>query len=260
MKIEVIGLLVLINIGVIALFYLLVSRRASAVATENALSRLGEQRQSYELLDRLVLSQVQSISNEYGAAQQRIGALGALLEEAEATQRGIGEVLEAARRTSREATAEQEGLRRRMQELMAQDERVRQHLRETQEVLETRLGEVRRRLAEQAAAGEQAPAQLAALLEDRSFLEARLLGREARPGAAALPLGTIIFFGSDQLPDGWLLCDGRALKADPASPYHALYEAIGDKWAQEGDKEKGVFRLPSLVEEDYALPTIIKFR
>ena len=43
----------------------------------------------------------------------------------------------------------------------------------------------------------------------------------------ATPPGTIIAFGGENVPDGWLLCDGRPLSG---SEYSALYQAISTNW------------------------------
>lgn len=45
-----------------------------------------------------------------------------------------------------------------------------------------------------------------------------------RPGGDTLPIGGIIAFASDTIPNGWLLCDGRAVSR---TEYAELFKAIG---------------------------------
>ncbi|MCP4134387.1 MAG: tail fiber protein [bacterium] len=57
----------------------------------------------------------------------------------------------------------------------------------------------------------------------------------------AAPPGTIVPFAGlvENIPDGWLLCDGSDLSA---TTYKALYEAIGTNWGTSGSK----FLIPDL--------------
>lgn len=47
-----------------------------------------------------------------------------------------------------------------------------------------------------------------------------------KPGGDTLPIGGIIAFASDTIPNGWLLCDGRAVSR---TEYAELFKAIGTK-------------------------------
>lgn len=47
-----------------------------------------------------------------------------------------------------------------------------------------------------------------------------------KPGGDTLPIGGIIAFASDTIPNGWLLCDGRAVSR---TEYSELFKAIGTK-------------------------------
>ncbi len=51
-----------------------------------------------------------------------------------------------------------------------------------------------------------------------------------------VPPGTIISFGGENVPDGWLECDGRPLSS---KDYPALYQAIGQSWGNGAYWENG---------------------
>ncbi|WP_273758728.1 phage tail protein [Bartonella sp. AU55XJBT] len=55
------------------------------------------------------------------------------------------------------------------------------------------------------------------------------------------PAGTIGIFGMQVLPEGWLLCDGKAYLR---SEYSALYDAIGTRWG--GSDSWTKFHVPDL--------------
>lgn len=50
--------------------------------------------------------------------------------------------------------------------------------------------------------------------------------------ANGAPPGTIVAFGGDVVPDGWILCDGRPLSRNV---YPRLFEAIGSSWGNASD-------------------------
>lgn len=67
------------------------------------------------------------------------------------------------------------------------------------------------------------------------------LERQLATAAASVPPGTIVAFGGERVPDGWLLCDGREIAR---SMYPALFTAIGTAW---GAGTSGTtFALPDL--------------
>lgn len=55
-----------------------------------------------------------------------------------------------------------------------------------------------------------------------------------------VPAGTILPFGGNTAPKGWLLCDGSAVSR---SKYAALYAAIGVNW---GTTDSNHFNIPDL--------------
>src|SRR5262249_33795822 len=57
--------------------------------------------------------------------------------------------------------------------------------------------------------------------------------------ADATPPGTIVAFGGQTAPVGWLICDGSAVSA---ATYSRLFNAIGNAWGGSG----GTFNLPDL--------------
>ena len=61
-----------------------------------------------------------------------------------------------------------------------------------------------------------------------------------KPGGDTLPIGGIIAFASDTIPNGWLLCDGRAVSR---TEYSELFKAIGTKHGS-GDGST-TFNLPN---------------
>ncbi len=72
----------------------------------------------------------------------------------------------------------------------------------------------------------------------------------SRRAGNGVPPGTIAPFGGSEIPDGWLLCDGRALDRDDER-FAALYAAIGTSWGDGstgGGSTLGVtdFNLPDL--------------
>lgn len=61
---------------------------------------------------------------------------------------------------------------------------------------------------------------------------------------SGVPVGTIVAFGGENIPDGWLLCDGRELNAAQNQEYKALFDAIGTAWG--GNLSLQIFRIPDL--------------
>lgn len=61
-----------------------------------------------------------------------------------------------------------------------------------------------------------------------------------KPGGDTLPIGGMIAFASDTIPNGWLLCDGRAVSR---TEYAELFNAIGTKHGS-GDGST-TFNLPN---------------
>lgn len=61
-----------------------------------------------------------------------------------------------------------------------------------------------------------------------------------KPGGDTLPIGGIIAFASDTIPNGWLLCDGRAVSR---TEYAELFKAIGTEHGS-GDGST-TFNLPN---------------
>ena len=59
----------------------------------------------------------------------------------------------------------------------------------------------------------------------------------------SLPVGTIVPFGGNDAPDGYLLCDGSKVAR---SEYPGLFEAIGTSFNLETDTDSTMFRLPNL--------------
>lgn len=55
----------------------------------------------------------------------------------------------------------------------------------------------------------------------------------------SLPSGVIAAFATEKLPDGWLLCDGKAYDQHA---YADLYSVIGNFWG--ADEQSGTFRVP----------------
>lgn len=74
---------------------------------------------------------------------------------------------------------------------------------------------------------------------DLSAALKRLLGN-------VVPSGAIMPFGGPNIPEGWLLCDGRALDKDADEGlYQSLFDAIGSSW---GDGSTGVGSQADLTE------------
>jgi hypothetical protein len=68
---------------------------------------------------------------------------------------------------------------------------------------------------------------------------------KAAPGE--VPPGTVVAYGKDFPPDGWLLCDGQSV---PKAQYRGLYNAIGDTY----DSTPLTFRVPDLRGHRVLLP------
>lgn len=60
-------------------------------------------------------------------------------------------------------------------------------------------------------------------------------------GFSVIPAGTIVPFGGDQVPAGWLLCDGKSYAS--VGNYANLFSAIGTAWGSGG---AGSFNVPDL--------------
>lgn len=65
-----------------------------------------------------------------------------------------------------------------------------------------------------------------------------------KPGGDTLPIGSIVAFASDTIPNGWLLCDGSVVSR---ATYSELFNAIGLNYVEDGvewlDEER--FPLPN---------------
>lgn len=59
-----------------------------------------------------------------------------------------------------------------------------------------------------------------------------------------VPVGTIVAFGGEKIPDGWLLCDGRTFNVALNPEYQTLSDAIGTSWG--GNSTLKTFNLPDL--------------
>lgn len=68
-------------------------------------------------------------------------------------------------------------------------------------------------------------------------------GRVYDRWGAVMPIGAMLPFGGSTAPQGWLLCDGRAVSRDD---YAALYNAIGESWGAGGDGTGPLFNLPDM--------------
>jgi microcystin-dependent protein len=75
---------------------------------------------------------------------------------------------------------------------------------------------------------------------DSATTELEVKGRIKDLTGFLMPVGSIISYGGMVIPDGWLLCDGRAVSRDK---YADLFEAIGTSWGNPGTAE---FNLPDL--------------
>lgn len=70
-----------------------------------------------------------------------------------------------------------------------------------------------------------------------------LLEELTAPKQPEVPVGTIVAYASDQLPDGWLECDGgEYLLAD----FPALGTYLGDLWDEGVPPAAGYFKVPNL--------------
>ncbi|MBB4077068.1 hypothetical protein GGR08_001385 [Bartonella fuyuanensis] len=77
--------------------------------------------------------------------------------------------------------------------------------------------------------------------EDWQVLNPTPVSLLQRPVIPVCPPGTIVAFGMQVLPKGWLLCDGKAYLR---SEYRALYDAIGTRWGSSENYSK--FNVPDL--------------
>lgn len=66
-----------------------------------------------------------------------------------------------------------------------------------------------------------------------------------KPGGDTLPIGGIIAFASDTIPNGWLLCDGSVVSR---TTYSELFNAIGLNYVEDG--------VEWLDEERFPLPNV----
>lgn len=66
-----------------------------------------------------------------------------------------------------------------------------------------------------------------------------------KPGGDTLPIGSIVAFASDTIPNGWLLCDGSVVSR---TTYSELFNAIGLNYVEDG--------VEWLDEERFPLPNV----
>lgn len=62
-----------------------------------------------------------------------------------------------------------------------------------------------------------------------------------KPGGDTLPIGSIVAFASDTIPNGWLLCDGSVVSR---TTYSELFNAIGLNYVEEGYEWQDEERFP----------------
>lgn len=62
-----------------------------------------------------------------------------------------------------------------------------------------------------------------------------------KPGGDTLPIGSIVAFASDTIPNGWLLCDGSVVSR---ATYSELFNAIGLSYVEEGYEWQDEERFP----------------
>lgn len=62
-----------------------------------------------------------------------------------------------------------------------------------------------------------------------------------KPGGDTLPIGSIVAFVSDTIPNGWLLCDGSVVSR---TTYSELFNAIGLSYVEEGYEWQDEERFP----------------
>lgn len=62
-----------------------------------------------------------------------------------------------------------------------------------------------------------------------------------KPGGDTLPIGSIVAFASDTIPNGWLLCDGSVVSR---TTYSELFNAIGLSYVEEGYEWQDEERFP----------------
>ncbi len=60
---------------------------------------------------------------------------------------------------------------------------------------------------------------------------------------AQVPPGTIVAYGGDRVPEGWLLCDGAVY---PQFSYPRLFKNIAHRWQEPTDLTQDRFRVPDL--------------
>lgn len=75
-------------------------------------------------------------------------------------------------------------------------------------------------------------------MDNRAFLE--ILSELKKLKDEVCPIGSIQCFAFNNVPEGWLICDGQMVSADE---YPLLYEAIGNTF---GELSDGMFRVPDL--------------
>jgi len=61
---------------------------------------------------------------------------------------------------------------------------------------------------------------------------------------SGVPIGTIVAFGGQAVPDGWLLCNGYEINVAASPEYKPLFDVIGTAWG--GNSSLQTFRIPDL--------------
>lgn len=60
-----------------------------------------------------------------------------------------------------------------------------------------------------------------------------------------LPVGTMLSFGGNEIPEKFLICDGSNVSRET---YSELFKKIGTTWNNEEDTDETLFRLPNLID------------
>lgn len=93
--------------------------------------------------------------------------------------------------------------------------------------------------------------QFAALLSN-----ATASSSAARSPAGSVPVGGIVTFGGEVVPDGWLVCNGNTFER---TTYPDLASTLGRRFALAGDAE-GIYRVPTLANPVTNVQYVIKAR
>lgn len=242
------------NISAIAILYNSIVEKAAKTAVIEVQDTVDEIKDSYKFMHDVITEQIKIISNDYGEAKATIGVLSKVsvtnTELVNKISHDIQE-MEVKKNICKNKLAVFEQKLSEIEKIDIQlEDNIKQKkhdLSEIEKSLSTLIKNItnlegdegRKRIDNLKKLNEYASSNN--LITDKiDLIESRLdMINQA-------PVGTIVAFSGpkENIPKGWVICDGREHSIAKGTTYHYLFKTIGYKWSK--NKEGNTFNIPNL--------------